>query len=76
MPSPPWPRNGGTSFSSLALATGPAGKTTEDSPMDPMTYAHKLARAMGQRWRASTPFHYQQAFRVCLRIANKRLRPT
>lgn len=44
--------------------------------MDPMTYAHKLARTMGQRRRASgIPFHYQQAFRACLRIANKRLRP-
>ena len=43
--------------------------------MDPMTYAHKLARTMGQRWRSSTPLQYQQAFRACLRIANKRLRP-
>lgn len=43
--------------------------------MDPMTYAHKLARTMGQRREATgAPFQYQQAFRVCLSIANKGLR--
>lgn len=44
--------------------------------MNVMAYAHRLVRAMVERWqRLGTRFDYRDALRACLRIAHRRFKP-